>query len=192
MQHWFKAIGIAAVLALASSATQAATATCGSGDRIVTLTTSVAATCALASGGNIEGNVLQDEFMQANAAYVLLDKSDSTGGAEEGSLTGSPSLTSGLSGTFSFSIVSGNAYSSFALGFKFGGNPNQLLTTFVFYLPSGVTSGDWSFSGRNDLSHANLYGVPKPDVPPVPLPAAGWLLIAGLGGLAALRHARKA
>jgi hypothetical protein len=33
---------------------------------------------------------------------------------------------------------------------------------------------------------------PGDDMPPVPLPAAGWMLIAGIGGLAALRRRKKA
>ncbi|MFN3846312.1 MAG: VPLPA-CTERM sorting domain-containing protein, partial [Paracoccaceae bacterium] len=34
--------------------------------------------------------------------------------------------------------------------------------------------------------------VPPTGVPPVPLPAAGWMLLAGLGALAASRRRRKA
>lgn len=33
---------------------------------------------------------------------------------------------------------------------------------------------------------------PGDDIPPVPLPAAGWMLLAGVGGLAALRRRKKA
>lgn len=42
------------------------------------------------------------------------------------------------------------------------------------------------------LSHISLYGTPATDMPPVPLPAAGWMLIAGIGGLAALRRRKRA
>ncbi|TNF64832.1 MAG: VPLPA-CTERM sorting domain-containing protein [Rhodobacteraceae bacterium] len=43
-------------------------------------------------------------------------------------------------------------------------------------------------NGRNDGFGIDSVGVA---VAPVPLPAAGWLMIAGLGGLAALRRRRK-
>jgi hypothetical protein len=62
-------------------------------------------------------------------------------------------------------------------------------------------SGTWNTLGIEKgngkpgpgLSHISFYGI-KGDVPPpseVPLPAAGWLMLAGIGGLAALRR-RKA
>ncbi|MFN3846459.1 MAG: VPLPA-CTERM sorting domain-containing protein [Paracoccaceae bacterium] len=34
--------------------------------------------------------------------------------------------------------------------------------------------------------------VPPPPLPPVPLPAAGWMMLAGLGGLAAMRRRKRA
>lgn len=42
------------------------------------------------------------------------------------------------------------------------------------------------------LSSQALDGPIFDPTPPIPLPAAGWLMIAGLGGLAALRRRRKA
>jgi hypothetical protein len=200
MKHWIKAIGTAAVLALSAGAGSAAT--CGSDGRVLTLTTTPEATCLLAAQGNLGGNGANDVFMSslAGAGYVLLDKSDSPKepgdplDPSEGALTSTLSLVSGVSGDFTIDLdkVIGT-FSKFAIGFKMGGNQNQLLTAFVFELPAGVTTGTWSWSLQsNELSHANLYGLPEPDMPPVPLPAAGWLLIAGLGGLAALRRTRKA
>jgi hypothetical protein len=70
----------------------------------------------------------------------------------------------------------------------------------AFLLTPFIDGGSW-FSSRG-ISHASVYyrscnagdpgcGVtPTPNV--IPLPAAGWLLLAGVGGLAAIRRRRKA
>lgn len=46
-------------------------------------------------------------------------------------------------------------------------------------------------TSTNDLSHASIWYVPD-SIAPIPLPAAGWLMLAGLGGLAALRRRKSA
>ena len=57
---------------------------------------------------------------------------------------------------------------------------------------SGLTSGDWdvtdpAWGSDKAISHISFYDT---EIDPIPLPAAGWLLIAGVGGLAALRRRR--
>lgn len=54
-----------------------------------------------------------------------------------------------------------------------------------------LLSGNWYTNQFKDLSHLTFFGVPGTDTAPVPLPAAGALLLGGLGGLAALRRRRK-
>ena len=58
--------------------------------------------------------------------------------------------------------------------------------------------GTWSTSGpagsTNDLSHTRAWYKDGPIIPPapvVPLPAAGWMLVAGLFGLGAMRRSQS-
>jgi hypothetical protein len=60
----------------------------------------------------------------------------------------------------------------------------------VWLLDPSEYLGGSIFTGLNDISHVSFYDTGK--MPPVPLPAAGWLMLAGLGGLAALRQRRRA
>lgn len=71
---------------------------------------------------------------------------------------------------------------------KVGNNPDYLMIrndsgvsqTFSYAKASGSKGG---------LSHTFSLGTPPPS--PVPLPAAGWLLLAGIAGMGAIRRRRK-
>ncbi len=176
-------IFVAAALGGASVASAAAVAVSCPGtpittDREFTITTDPGTAACLATGvGNLNGN--NDSINQLG--YVLLDKSDDLiSGALLQSLTATPP-TSGLSGTFSFTAP---GYTDFVIAFKSGQgvlDPDWA----AFTLPNNVTSGSWTISGSQQLSHVNLYGKV------VPVPAALWLFVSGLGGLAGLAR-RKA
>lgn len=140
-------------------------------DREFQLTTTVAAVCLAYAAGSLSGN---SDAINA-LGYVTLDKSDdTTSGALPGALTFTPP-TSGQSGTFS---INAPGYSSFVLALKSGEgqlNPDWA----AFLLPAGILSGAWAIlNGNQELSHANLYGLPTP----TPLPGALVLMGTVLAG----------
>lgn len=74
-------------------------------------------------------------------------------------------------GITAFSVKAGNGY----LVFEKAGDA---------YVGVGDYSDDWYTPGERNISHIVFYD----SMTPVPLPAAGLLLLAGIGGLAALRR----
>jgi len=125
--------------------------------------------------GNINGN---NDVINA-AGYVTLDKSDDLNSGELPQALTITAAVGDLSGTFA---IDAPGYTNFVLAFKSG--QGQLDPDWAaFTLPSGVTTGSWSISGQQSLSHANLYAQV------VPIPAAGWLL--GTGVLTLLAARRK-
>jgi hypothetical protein len=173
------AAGVALGVGVMVAGATAQAATCPSvpspGDRVFTLTTSPDSTCLAFGPGNLSGN--NDAVNQLG--YITLDKSDdTTSGVLEGILTFTPP-TSGLSGTFSFTPNPG--YTNYVVALKSGegqADPDWA----AFSLVNGVTSGSWSISGRQELSHANLYAQL------VPLPGAVLLFGSALAGLAWMRR----
>ena len=157
--------------------------TASTADREFTLNTTPGSSCELFGNGPLDPNATFNAYLSANS-YVLLDKSDDAGsGALPGSLTFTPP-TSGLSGTFSIGSVLG--YTSLLLAMQSGVgilDPDWA----VFLL--GATSGSWSISGNQALSHANLYGVEE--TTPIPLPAALPLFAGGLGLLGWWRRRKR-
>ena len=176
-------------LALMVSEAQAASVTvycpgsASTTDREFSVTTDPGtATCILYGAGNLNGN--NDPVNQLAPGYLTLDKSDDLlSGVLPGSLTATPP-TSGLSGTFS---ITAPGYTDFIIAFKTG--EGQIDPDWAaFRLPAGVTSGSWSISGQQEMSHSILYG----RLTPVPLPAAAWLLLSGVASLGALARRRRA
>jgi len=130
-----------------------------------------------------------DRELHLPEGFSLLDDSSQGGDPAEGTLSGSGNLRSGRSGSFS---IAGNPGWQYLIAFKTGvaaRNPDWM----AFLLPHGVTSGEWSISGQQSLSHVRLWGgvVDERIVPQVPIPAAGWLLGSGLMGLLAFARRRR-
>lgn len=198
-------LAIGAALALTCGTAGAATVSCpGTGvttDREFQLkndpSLTIAATCVTSGVGNIEqGNTppYNDHVLNFlnDANVVLLDK-EVGGGVFEGllSITGL-NATNGTWGlnlaVLPANVVLGPLYLALKSG-EGNGDPDWA----VFAL-NGETAGTWKIvspgPGSQALSHANLYG--SYTVEQVPLPAAGLLLLGGLGGLAMVRRRRKA
>jgi hypothetical protein len=181
----------AALLALCSPLAFANTVTsdmCSTGARDFSVTAVTVAACLQVGPGNISGNASNDPFLLNHAAWVLIDKSDDTGGAHDGWLSGALPTTSGSSGTFFINAAAYTIYDTIAIGFKSG--EGQLDPDWaVFELADNTFSGNWSISGKQALSHANLYGYGTP----AQMPEPGTLALLALAGfsLAALRRWQK-
>lgn len=174
----FVAIGVSAIATGSALAATCPPSPSGS-ERVFTLISTPDSSCLAYGAGNLNGN---SDAINA-LGYVTLDKSDDlTTGALPQSLTFTPP-TSGLGGTFSIAAA---GYTSFVVALKSG--EGQLDPDWAaFLLPAGVLSGSWTISGKQELSHAVLYGIAAT----VPLPAALPLLAGGIGLLGALGWRRR-
>jgi hypothetical protein len=63
---------------------------------------------------------------------------------------------------------------------------------FAAYKFESGFSGDLKFTTANEKGLSNWIAFGSGEMTPVPLPAAGWMLLAGIGGLAALRRRKNA
>lgn len=134
--------------------------------------------CVDAGVGNINGNVLTDDFLTAGGtAAGYSDAGVATSFTQSGT-TGTWSVASGVD----------------AIGFKFG-TGNQPDEWFIFDLVAGVTSGTWDFVnvfGRGGgLSHLQAYCKGDDCDTTVPEPGIAALLGIGLLGMAVVRRRTK-
>lgn len=196
------------------------TAVCpGSGawDRYFSLTVDLPTTVACETWGanNDSNDPAFRAFLQSYYALpdpfktndVLLNKIESVNGSitHEGSheiLRGTDveALLGGTGGSFALDL---SGFRNVLIAFKTGqgnctGNTDatdareegrQCNPAFAVFSINGteIRNGTWSVNLSQGLSHVSLYGTPAP----IPLPAAGWLLLGGLGAFATVGRRRK-
>ncbi|WP_370692982.1 VPLPA-CTERM sorting domain-containing protein [Pseudotabrizicola sp.] len=200
------AMGALAGLAMALAATTATAATCSS---LVLTGVTPASDCYVGEAGiGGSGNdsaALLNSVMPSGlfglTGWELIARDNDLNGTDTGdasALTVSGSLTSGFL-TLAASLYS--TYSDIVIVLKAGGGFDPEFWV-AYKAVAGTTSFEYAsiFTKLNgagktvtgEISHISVYGVPGDTPSPVPLPAAGWLMIAGLGGLAALRRRKRA
>ena len=199
----FKAkISVALVCILTISASSSLAATCGSpvvGDTDNFTTSTDCGLPGVGNGGNADLALMTGLFGVTNWTTDL-GKIDTTKFVDDidGLNFSITSDASNLSGTWELTagwVFDPNETYAFVMK---GGSAG----TIAYLIDNAVTAGNWfntdipANGGGNapGLSNIQLFatGGLVPDMPPVPLPAAGWMLVAGIGGLAAMRRRRRA
>ncbi len=189
---FFKTLAVGAVLVFSAASVQAATLTCDDGSVDLRKINGDA----LDPGdyiaydecfGPVAGNDVGDkgtllENLESNwgdlGDWAILGKSDS-----------SDAISADPDPEGMWSVVFDEAVSIFAVSIK---SSNEYSAYLFDLSPDSLLSGMGFFAVYDDqaLSHMTIAYVPG-TVDPIPLPAAGWLLLGGLGGLAAMKRRRK-
>lgn len=148
--------------------------------------------------GLVQGNITSSTFCSYKGSDAILKFDGYNDSATPATTTINPNYaleTSAISvnfttnfkaGTWSYNPVGTNPVGITAVYFK-GGNDYYLYAFDGAYF-GGSETFNWT-TGNSNLSNAVFFDSNGSTV--IPLPAAGWLLIAGLGGLAALCRRKR-
>ena len=184
----------AAVLGMAGTRADAATFACNSvASPIPDVTSYVTGTsgCEFSNvlGNDSEADVNAEEFF-GFSDWTFVARDNNLNGTDEGVTAALTISGNTKSGSWS---IAGMANTDFMLVFKGGNLNNTVPGSVIGYFLSTVSGSyrspllnDNNFNPR-DISHVSLYsrdsggGITPPN--PIPLPAAAWLLLSGIGGL---------
>ena len=183
---------LAAAAMVSFGASMAGAATCtvldDNGKPVASYTVSadVSSSCYAWGNGNINGNDGHDPIVIGadDGNNTINFVSGPIDGIEFiGEVTDTTGFTGGTDGTIDIGSL-GDGYTDLVLAIKFGNNWAS------FDILAGDNPFDFSITPVQGagVSHVMLYGVPAQ----VPLPAAGLLLLGGLGALGAAKRRRKA
>ena len=175
---------LAAVATLSAGGAYAAT--CSIGGTSFTLNPDGAVSNERCIAGNDDGaggffGSLDSLFGTPATDYTKAFKNEgaNNGGGDGSILFSTTPINDDKSGSWAISSL--NGYSKVVVVLKAGSQFG------AFLLSGNPLSGTWEAS--KELSHATIWRTD--DTSAVPLPAAGWMLLAGIGGLVAMRR-RKA
>lgn len=184
-----KFLGAIAALAAFSVAdtAQAATVTCSNITYTANTADQTTAVCA-------SGNLNQSGDITFDSMTYTLGIGDNGNPASGSPLSWStdPMSNEGGTGLLDWGItLSANWVGSVILELKQASTYSLFDVSASCNFVTNSCAGTWSTSGpgnaSNDLSHTRAW-LKTGEVSPVPLPAAGWMIIAGLFGLGALRR----
>lgn len=195
--------GAVAGLVIAAAASSASAATCSA-----FVQTGVTPSTACFVGEDGVGGSGNDSAAILNAVspsglfgltgWELIARDNDLDGTDTGMVSALTVVGSLTSGALSIASSLYATYSDIVIVLKSGGGLTPDFWV-AYKAKTGTVDFDYQsiFMNKKDkigeLSHISLYGVKGDEPPaPVPLPAAGWLMVAGLGGLAALRRRKRA
>ena len=144
--------------------------------------------------GTLDGNdpgPSGDGFDIDGMTYDFISKLDTPGGPDGTDIGLAVSGGGTTSGTWSFTGLPGG-YGDFLIVLKAASKPGFAI--WLFEGPHAAsTSGNWLVAWNKGLSHLSVYAKESPISPPapIPVPAAGFLLVGALAGLAGLRRRNR-